>query len=670
MNLIIPPTCDLTVPLLGAYQMAGYAESIGMPFVVSDFNIAFCRMIVDYSVKRSKTYADIKYIYDEQIDECAISAFMSQFNNIVNYETLLSNFRKCTNTRDYWELVDYLRACFDMYSLQFDGIRFRLDGFDCKYKWNVWSDINLFMKKYSNSIISDAIKQICYKTEISFDNVVGISITFESQLFFAFLICEVIREIHPDAKIIIGGGFINTFVDCAEAMGPIAKYCDYVFAGEGEALIEFIKNGVCSLSASGTKDYSSGARFIVPSDVCDKKLYVEPPHFTQERLFEQFSPKRIVPLRFSYECYWGKCKFCSDKESHECLNSAYNIQCMIDYCLKEIIADNIDGIYFLDSAIKPNDVRIFATALVNAKISIPWGTNLRFEKAFDDEDLILLMRKSGFVFAKFGLESGSQRVLNSMNKGTNVDIAANIVSKFRKHGIYVHTYVMVAYPGESQQDRIKTEAFLLSEYSHPDNYNCSEFILYGGASIANEYPHMLKSSDSCGDCWHSCEYDSFTDTDIQAFIKSMRRKFDHKYNPQSILMSTGHTIAYSHMFVKEIEESGSENYVALSDKVKYVNSKQNPYLLWWNRNHGCSYIIGEWATLLQAKLRVGISISEFDKFHIPHAINDCLWRDGCLCKTLSGNNTIEPLQLPKTELLIRQSERQNTLSWYGQFDVS
>ena len=32
MKYIIPPLCDPTVPLLGPYQMAGFAESIGYPF--------------------------------------------------------------------------------------------------------------------------------------------------------------------------------------------------------------------------------------------------------------------------------------------------------------------------------------------------------------------------------------------------------------------------------------------------------------------------------------------------------------------------------------------------------------------------------------------------------------------------------------------------------------
>ena len=188
-------------------------------------------------------------------------------------------------------------------------------------------------------------------------------------------------------------------------------------------------------------------------------------------------PNVSYPLRFSYDCYWGRCKFCSDKETHLCLNKEYDIKRMIKFCIDAASKSQIDGIYFLDSAIRPRDIRCFASEIINAGIRISWGTNLRFEKVFDDDDLIAVMKEAGCIFVKFGLESGSQRVLDIMNKGINVKIAASIISKFRKHGILVHVYVMAAYPGEKPEDRQMTRDFLLSAFSHPDNYSCSEFIL-------------------------------------------------------------------------------------------------------------------------------------------------------------------------------------------------
>jgi len=670
MYLIVPPTCDLTVPLLGVYQLAGYAKSRGLPFAVGDFNIELCKVIISYSTNRARSLCGEECQIKERLDEYAIAKFLMQYPEIVNYESILNSFKICDNAQDYWELVDYLRACYDMYSLQFHDIRFRIDGFDCKHRWNLWADIKSFVDEYSDSPIMVALSDMVAKSDFCRYEIIGISVTFESQLFFALLLCKALRAIRPDVKIVIGGGFINTFIDCAEAMGPIADYCNCVFSGEGEALIEYLVNGQGDISIIGKAAYLNSARYVIPKNVCDKLLHVQPPHFTSANLLGQFSPKRIVPLRFSYDCYWGKCKFCSDKESHDCLEKKYDLQRVVAYVIDEVSNGRIDGIYFLDSAIRPRDVELFASALVNAKQTIPWGTNLRFEHAFDDDKLIALMVRSGFVFAKFGLESGSQDVLDSMNKGTDVIVAASITSKFRKHGIFVHTYVMVAYPGETEDDRQKTEDFLLSEYSHPDNYNCSEFILYGGASIAQDYEPMLKTGEVAGDGWYSSEYDFFTNKDIQTFIASMRQKFDERYKPQSVLMSTGHTIAYADVFKPKLAYPTESRYITFSWKVMYTSMEGVACLLWWNRNRGCSYIVGKWAATLHDALVSGISKDDFSRLNLPEAVTEILWSDSCLCMSEDGVKIESKWDVPADPLKIFQSDRVTSLNWYGQYDAS
>ena len=671
MNLIVPPTCDLTVPLLGVYQLAGFADNCGFPLVVSDYNIEFCKAIVSYAIARANSLDSTGGITEGQLDEYAATSYLAQYTDINGYESLCSKLRTCDTACEYWALVDYLRACYDIYSFQFNDLRFRIDGFDCKYRWNIWADIESFIDEHSDGPIMSAIHDIISRSDLSSYDTIGLSITFESQLFFSLLICKALREIAADVRIVLGGGFVNAFVDCAEAMGPIANYCDCVFAGEGEALIDYLSDSQNDISAVGKSVYINSAQYAEPNDVCKKSLQVQPPRFIARNLLDQFSPKRIIPLRFSYDCYWGKCKFCSDKEDHDCLEKKYDIQRMVDYCIQEISSNHMDGIYFLDSAIKPRDVKAFASAMVNAKLSIPWGTNLRFEKAFDDEELIELMVKSGFVFAKFGLESGAQRVLDAMNKGTDVTIAASIISKFRKQGIFVHTYVMVAYPGETIEDRQKTEAFLLSEYSHPDNYNCSEFILYGGASIAADYKSMLKISDIQSDGWYSSEYESFTSEDIQTFIAAMRRKFDVMYKPQSVLMSTGHTIAYAGVFVQQSPAPSAESRcIVLSQKVLYTSLNGTACLLWWKRNRGCAYILGEWAIMLYEALTSGVPTETFAKLSLPQIFTEVLWNDACICYTHAASTIVQMPLIPISMPEIVNSDRFCSLSWYGQYDAS
>lgn len=666
MLLIVPPTCDLTVPLLGVFQMAGYADSSGYPILIHDLNIEFCKVIVSYAINRAR-YLQNNTSNETQLSELAMATYVNQYQDIKDYLTLLNRLRSCTDLDEYWSLVDYLRVCYDLYSIQFNDIRFRIDGFDSQYRWNIWADIEAFLEEYSNSIIMDALFEMVSKLPLNSYGIVGISVTFESQLFFALLICQALRMIDPTIKIVIGGGFINAFLDCAEAMGPIGNYCDCVFVGEGEALIDYLSRGRNdALWGEG----SGMARYVTPGDVCNERLDVQPPRFTEPALSEYFSPKRIIPLRFSFDCYWGKCKFCTDKETHECLNETYDIGRMINFCVEAVRKDRIDGIYFLDSAIKPQDVKRFALTMINSGLTIPWGTNLRFEKAFDDESVIELMARSGCVFVKFGLESGSQRVLDLMQKGTNVECAASIVAKFRKHGVIVHTYVMVGYPGELPEDREKTKDFLLSDNSRPDNYNCSEFILYGTAAIAEEYRHKLIVEECVQEGWHSSQYESFTNDSIQTFVTKMREAFDLKYRPRSVLMSTGHTIAYADIFIHQQDCIYEHQSIKLSPKVLYVSLDGELYLVWWWRNRGVMYLQGEWATYLWEGFANGISFQKFLSLDLPQSLTDLMWNSGCFC-TMSDELTEDVLPTPPQLLPeVIHLNHFASLRWYGEHDAS
>lgn len=82
MLLIVPPTCDLTVPLLGVYQMAGYADYCGFPLSVCDFNVEFCKEIVSYSMSRARFFQNVEASTEEQLEELAIAVFLAQYPQI------------------------------------------------------------------------------------------------------------------------------------------------------------------------------------------------------------------------------------------------------------------------------------------------------------------------------------------------------------------------------------------------------------------------------------------------------------------------------------------------------------------------------------------------------------------------------------------------------------
>lgn len=668
--LINPPLCEPTVPLLGPYQLAGYAKKISLDMKVIDFNNEFIKHIINTANIPSSNYEDNPK-KDFEVNTCR--AFLKG-NNITSYNDVLALLKKCSSIKDYWSIIDYIRACYDMYSLRFSGIRFRLDGFDTKYRWNIWDDIKKFVDKYEDSKLFELIEKwvLSYKVCETEKKIVGINITFESQLFFSMLFCIAIRKHFKDAIIIIGGGFVNSFINSSDSIGPIDEYCDLVVSGEGEAFLWRLKNTLL-YDFKKIKEFAtfSGKRayYASASDLCDKSLRPTPPDFDAKSLSAYPSPSRVIPLRFTYQCYWGKCKFCSDKEPHACFESEYEFDEILNYCIEGKKNRIFDCIYFLDSAIPPRILEKFCNKVIESGEQIKWGTNVRADNPFTNESFIKKLSLAGCVFVKFGLESGSQRVLNLMNKGTNINNAAKFINLCRKYGIYVHSYVMFAYPGESKEDRRETCNFLLSEYSHPDNYNCSEFILYGKAPIAQELDYSF-DEDHSETGWHSASY-SFTNDEVKRDITLLRKRFDYKYKPASVLISTGHTIAYS----KKISDRSvrairiyEDTYVKLSKYVVQDIIDNTIYIGRWRRRDGIVYIKGNDAKIILEKI-INRTVREIISLGITsNTIFNLI--DKGIIEAINGNSSKQINYTGEQQIMFFYGNELTKNKWYGFYDAT
>jgi hypothetical protein len=659
MGLFIPPLCDPTVPLLGPYQMAGYAEKASYPFQVYDFNIAFLEHIINYA--ESSVLSEF-YGYDTNLDtieHAACIKFIRSSGEVFSYQKLLTALHNCETIEKYWHLMDYTRSCYDLYSLRFNNLRFRIDGFDCTYRWNIWKDVEAFIKEYIDSDLMALIRSWTRNTNIDNFDMIGINITFESQLFFALLFCIAIREIKPDAHIIAGGGFVNSFVDSSDSSGPLLRYYDTVFAGEGEALIWYLKN---------LPPEEKPSSFIVPKDICSTKLAVCSPCINTKQIANYFSPAKVMPLRFTYRCYWGKCKFCSDKEDHVCLDANYDYKSMIDFCINKNREGVFDCVYFLDSAIPIPILKEFCHALLQSRTSFSWGTNARFDDEFSSEDFIALLSGAGCIFIKFGLESGSQRMLDLTHKGINIDNAAKITALCRRYNILVHTYVMFAYPGETELDKKATEAFLLNDDSHPDNYNSSEFILYGSAPVAKELNYSFEVAKQAEPGWHSASY-SFSNKETQLFIRELREKFDNKYNPAYVLLSSGHTIAAAHKFKNSEHKKillRNDTILRLGRSVVEVKTKDSAIIGKWRRRDGFVYFKDHFAKIL-CNATSEISMEYMLKNGLTAQFIFDFISEGFL-EILRSGQGVALRYSDETHFDFIYGNKFNRLKWYGYYD--
>lgn len=99
-------------------------------------------------------------------------------------------------------------------------------------------------------------------------------------------------------------------------------------------------------------------------------------------------------------------------------------------------------------------VEAFCDAIVERGVKIRWECLARVDLV--DESLLAKMRAAGVERINFGFESGSQRVLDRMKKGTTVEDAKRVAAAMHRLGITMGGYVLMGYPGEEWTDIEKT----------------------------------------------------------------------------------------------------------------------------------------------------------------------------------------------------------------------
>jgi len=94
------------------------------------------------------------------------------------------------------------------------------------------------------------------------------------------------------------------------------------------------------------------------------------------------------------------------------------------------------------------------------KLNIKWLCDSRVDLV--DPELLNLMRKAGCIGISYGVESGSQEILNSMNKGITVEQAKKALKWTRKANIPINLDLLLGYIGENKKTLNETELFIKS----------------------------------------------------------------------------------------------------------------------------------------------------------------------------------------------------------------
>jgi len=322
--------------------------------------------------------------------------------------------------------------------------------------------------------------------------VVGYSVTYRNQLWFTIWLAEQTKKWLPNSVVCVGGADITDLYKNAcikQDLEKVLPGVDYLVVGEGENALLTILNSVqfgthndqlaqnvfplTSIKENSSFEYSNLNSASPRYDIWDYSAY--------------WSPKPFVLYAPTRGCYWNKCTFCDYGLNFGTPTSPSRNR-SVELIISDLksIAKITPHIYFSVDAISPSHLRKICDAVIEEELDIRWAGELRLERKFQVSEVCDHLAKSGCVSISFGYESASQRVLDLIDKGVDIDRVPSLLQALRERGIAAQMMGFVGFPTESVDEGLQTYDFLLER---PDDWSMAgigEFTLTAGAIVAQK----------------------------------------------------------------------------------------------------------------------------------------------------------------------------------------
>jgi radical SAM superfamily enzyme YgiQ (UPF0313 family) len=282
-------------------------------------------------------------------------------------------------------------------------------------------------------------------------------------------IAAAVKAVLPHVTTVVGGPHVSAVPEATLAAFP---EFDYGISGEGEiaffALLDALASGtptrdilgVVGRDASGAVHASCRAPYLDDLDSL--------PFPAWDVLGDAF-PHRFGPSIFNYRCTPVatlvtsrgcpfSCTFC-DRSTSGKLGRYHSVEYVMEMC-RMLAARGARHVIFYDDlfTVKKKRVIELCEALVRAKLPFTWSCNSHPNLL--DLDTMKLMKRAGCWQIAYGVESGSQRVLNVVKHEVKLPRLRETLRMTRAAGIRAKGYLMIGHPTEDLESLEETRTFL------------------------------------------------------------------------------------------------------------------------------------------------------------------------------------------------------------------
>lgn len=273
-------------------------------------------------------------------------------------------------------------------------------------------------------------------------------------------------------KIIIGGP--HTSAD----LGSIPEFVDHVVIGEGErAILDVVSD--CApriVQAPLIEDLDE-----LPSPAWD--YFVNLPYdFTADWI----STEPVFTMNTSRGCPF-QCTFCSVASVWGRRYRYFSAERVVNDVRYLVEKYGAKGIYFREDNFSANRRRVieFCNGLLEQGINVQWMCETRVDSL--DRELIRLMHKAGCVAFYIGVESGSQRVLDFLRKGINIEQIEAVFRWCNEIGVNTCASFIVGVPTETSEERQ-----LSCEFARKIQATTTWFNIFVGMPKSPLYEYVLE----------------------------------------------------------------------------------------------------------------------------------------------------------------------------------
>lgn len=223
--------------------------------------------------------------------------------------------------------------------------------------------------------------------------------------------------------------------------------------------IAFKKKGNIEITSTRTPTRNRDILPFPAYDLFDMDRYTKTPLYSEAKTRAKYADIRCAYIIAGTGCPF-KCHFCS-KNLSVGYRSVDNIIVEMKYLMERY---NVRGFHFGDELLVINRKRMLEFTEKVKPLNILWAGQARVDTV--DRELLKTMKDSGCVAIGYGIESGSQELLNAMNKGITLQQIENAMKWAMDVGLEIKVQLMMGYPGENESTLQET-VDLFKRLGHP-----------------------------------------------------------------------------------------------------------------------------------------------------------------------------------------------------------